>query len=116
MTELAAEDKKLVTLARSTRARTGAEQGAALRDSDGRTYAAASIRLPSLRLSAVQVCVAMALSSGARGLEAAVLLTDEPVLGAEDAAALRDVAGDDLPVHLVDARGALCESTRSGAR
>ena len=70
------EDAKLVTLARSARARTGAEQGAAVRDQDGRTYVAATVALESLQLSALQVAVAMALSSGARSLEAAVLLGD----------------------------------------
>ena len=53
-----AEDAKLVTLARATRSRTGAAQGAAVRDLDGRTYAAASVALPSLKLSALQVAVA----------------------------------------------------------
>ena len=33
--ELSPEDKKLVTLARATRARTGAAEGAAVRGSDG---------------------------------------------------------------------------------
>ena len=74
MTELDAEDAKLVTLARSARARTGAAQGAAVRDGDGRTYVAATVALPSLHLSALQVAVAMAVSSGAPGLEAAVVL------------------------------------------
>jgi hypothetical protein len=85
------EDAKLITLARSARARTGAAQGAAVRDGDGRTYVAASVALPSLQLSALQVAVAMAVSSGAPGLEAAV------VLGADASdpngeAAARDVA------------------------
>ena len=72
--ELSAEDAKLVTLARATRARVNADEGAAVRDADGRTYAAATVDLPSLQVSALQVCVAMALSSGSRGLEAAVVL------------------------------------------
>ena len=82
-----------MTLARSARARTGAAQGAAVRDGDGRTYVAATVALPSLQLSALQVAVAMAVSSGAPGLEAAVVLGDDP---ADDAgeAAVRDVAGD----------------------
>jgi hypothetical protein len=71
------EDAKLVTLARSARARAGAAQGAAVRDADGRTYVAASVALPSLSLSALQVAVAMAVSSGASGLEAAVVLGDD---------------------------------------
>ena len=76
MSELSAEDAKLVTLARATRARVGAAEGGAVRDGDGRTYAAASVDLPSLQLSALQVCVAMAVASGSRSLEAAVLLTE----------------------------------------
>ena len=62
------EDSKLVTLARSTRARTRAAEGAAVRDLDGRTYAAATVELASLRLSALQVAVGMAVTSGAQGL------------------------------------------------
>ena len=94
MTELDAEDAKLVTLARSARARTGATQGAAVRDTDGRTYVAASVALPSLALSALQLAVAMAVSSGALGLEAAVILGADPADPADQAgtAALRDVA------------------------
>lgn len=91
--ELAAEDAKLVTLARSARARTGAAQGAAVRDGDGRTYVAAGVELPSLSLSALQVAVAMAVSSGAPGLEAAVVLGADPVDDAGERA-VRDVAPD----------------------
>src|SRR4051812_20816294 len=58
------EDEKLLTLARSARARAGADQGAAVRDDIGRTYAAASVSLPSLRLSALQAVIAAAVSSG----------------------------------------------------
>ena len=75
---LEAEDAKLITLARSARARTCAAQGAAVRDTDGRTYVAATVSLPSLQLSALQVAVAMAVSSGAPGLEAAVVFGDDP--------------------------------------
>jgi hypothetical protein len=87
------EDQKLVTLARSARARTGAAQGAAVRDGDGRTYVAATVQLPSLHLSALQVAVAMAVSSGAPGLEVAVVLGADA--GDPDGeAAARDVAPD----------------------
>jgi predicted DNA-binding transcriptional regulator YafY len=88
---LDAEDAKLVTLARSARARTRAAQGAAVRDSDGRTYVAATVALPSLQLSALQVAVAMAVSSGALGLEAAVVLGDDMTDEAGEAA-VREVA------------------------
>jgi hypothetical protein len=102
MSELSAEDQKLVTLARATMARTGAPEGAAVRDLDGRTYAAAAIALESLALTALEVCVAMAFSSGARGLEAAVRLGGD---GEPDLSAVRELGGDDVVVHLGDARG-----------
>ena len=73
--------------------RTGAVEGAAVRDLDGRTYAAASVALPSLSLSAIQVCVAMAVASGAKGLEAAVLLADGDEIASADLAAIRDLGG-----------------------
>lgn len=104
---LPAEDAKLVTLARATRARTGAAEGAAVRDQDGRTYAAASVALPSLRLSALQVCVAMAVASGSRGLEAAVVLTEGDDVAADDRAAVRDLGGDDVVLLRGDVRGSL---------
>ena len=93
MSELSAEDAKLVTLARSARVRTGAAQGAAVRDSDGRTYVAATVALDALSLSALQVAVAMAVSSGAPGLEAAVVLGDDATDEAGEQAA-REVAPD----------------------
>ena len=37
------EDLKIITLARSARARTRPPQGACVRDTDGRTYAATSV-------------------------------------------------------------------------
>ena len=92
------EDAKLVVLARATRARTDARQGAALRDLDGRTYAAAAVDLEHLSVSAVGVAVAMAISSGARGAEAMVVLGNEP--SGDDLAALRDFAGSGVPVHV----------------
>jgi hypothetical protein len=112
---LSAEDTKLITLARATRARVGADQGAAVRDRDGRTYAAATVELPSLRLSAVQVCVAMAYASGSSGLEAAVALgthgdSAEGELAEADLAVLRDFAGGECLVHLTDPKGTVITS------
>ena len=109
--ELSTEDAKLVTLARATRARVGADEGAAVRDGDGRTYAAATVDLPSLRLSALQVCVAMAVASGSRGLGAAVLLGGSGELREDDRAALADLGGSGVPVHLGDPRGAIAETS-----
>ena len=87
--ELGEEDQKIIVLARSARARVGAAEGAAVRDETGRTYAAATVALPSLQLSALRLAVAMAVSSGATGLEAAALVSDAP---APDAAGLAAVA------------------------
>lgn len=105
MTDLSAEDQKLVTLARATRARTNAAEGAAVRDLDGRTYAAATVALPSLALAALDVCVAMAIASGSRGLEAAVVLTS--VEEAPGLAAATEFAGAGVPVHVGDVRGTI---------
>ena len=101
MSELSPEDSKLVVLARATRARTGAAEGAAVRDLDGRTYAAATVSLPSLSVSALGVCIAMAISSGSRGLEAAVVMGAGDTLTRDDVAALAEFAGDGVVVHLV---------------
>ncbi len=101
MSDLSAEDQKLVTLARAAMARTRAPEGAAVRDLDGRTYAAASVALDSLALGALEVCVAMAISSGPQGLEAAVRLG----FGDPDLRAVRELGGDRVVVHLGDAGG-----------
>ena len=102
MPDLTPEDQKLVTLARATMARAAAPEGAAVRDLDGRTYAASAVALEHLTLSALEVCVAMAISSGSRGLEAVVRLGGE---GEPDLRAVHDFAGDDVVVHLGDGRG-----------
>lgn len=111
--ELSAEDRKLVTLARATRARTGAAEGAAVRDLDGRTYAAATVDLPSLQVSAIGVCVAMAVASGSKGLEAVVVLGESDAPSMNDLAAVKEFAGEDVPVLLGDPRGTLVASARS---
>lgn len=113
--ELSSEDAKLVTLARATRARIQAAQGAAVRDELGRTYAAASVALPSLSLTAAQVCVAMAVASGSTRIAAAVLLGEDAALSAADGAVLADLGGPDVVVHLADARGTVLASTTAGA-
>ena len=103
------EDKKIVTLARSTRARTGAAQGACVRDTDGRTYAAASVDLPSLSLSAAQLAVAMAVSSGAPGLEAVAVLADPAAVAESDLAAVRDLGGAGVTVLVGSPDGTVTE-------
>ncbi len=79
------EDAKLVTLARSARLRayvprggTASAQGAAVRDTDGRTYAAATVENADARLtvSALAAAVVAAASSGARRFEAAAIVSE----------------------------------------
>lgn len=90
LAELDPEDIKLITLARSSRARNGAAEGAAVRDETGRTYVATTVGLPSLALSALQAAVAAAVASGAESLEAAAVVTEAAELPESDIA----VAGD----------------------
>ncbi len=97
--QLGPEDLKIITLARSARARVGSAEGAAVRDETGRTYAAATIALPSLQLSALALAVAMAVSSGAAALEAAALITDGPGPSAADIRAVRDIGTDAVIIH-----------------
>ena len=78
MTGLDVEDDKLVVLARGAMGRAEAAQGAAVRDLDGRTYAGAPVQLSALSLTALQAAVAAAVSSGAAGLESAVLVGGSP--------------------------------------
>ncbi|WP_406072182.1 cytidine deaminase [Micromonospora sp. NBC_01638] len=96
---LSAEDGKLVALARGARGRVGAVEGAAVRDQDGRTYAAASVALPSLTLTALQLAVASAVAAGASRLEAAVVVTEASTLDGAGHAAVRDLAVD-APIHV----------------
>jgi hypothetical protein len=103
------EDAKIVTLARTARARTGSAEGAAVRDVDGRTYAAATVALPSLSLSALQAAVAAAVSSGAPGLEAAAVVTTAAAVDASSLAAVRDLAPS-AHVLRADASGAVVET------
>ncbi len=104
--QLSAEDAKLVTLARAARARINAIEGAAVRDGDGRTYAAAGVALPSMTLSALQVAVASAVSAGAARLEAAAIVTEASTVDDPGLAAVRDLAST-APVHLASPDGAL---------
>ncbi|WP_018349283.1 cytidine deaminase [Longispora albida] len=100
------EDLKLITLAKAARARVGAAEGAAVRDGDGRTYAAATVKLPSLSLSALQGAVAQAVSAGAAKFEAAVVVTEGSEVDQAGLAAVRDVSAD-APLHVADPAGTL---------
>ncbi|MGH3991640.1 MAG: cytidine deaminase [Pseudonocardiaceae bacterium] len=106
--DLNPEDAKIVALARSALARTGADEGAAVRDTEGRTYTGCTVALPSLALSALQVAVAAAVGSGATGLEAAAVVSGSGAVDAASLAAVRDL-GPTAPVLLADQRGELSD-------
>lgn len=110
---LTGEDAKLVTLARGARTRVAAPEGAAVRDETGRTYASASVSLVSLHLSALQAAVAQAAASGARGLEAAVLVVDRGSADAEGLSAVRDLGGVGVPIHIVNVAGTSASITHT---
>lgn len=101
------DDAKLVTLSKATRARNGAAEGAAVRDLDGRTYTASTVELSTLQLSALSLAVAMAVSSGARGLEAAAVVTATDDVRADDVAVVRELAGTGVQVIRADVAGAV---------
>jgi hypothetical protein len=111
MAELHPEDEKIVVLARATRARTQAAEGAAVRDTDGRTYAAATVDLPSLKLTALQAAVAAAVSSGAEGLEAAAVVTEEPLVQGASVQAVRDLTPT-APILRADPTGTVQETVK----
>lgn len=102
--ELDEEDAKLVTLARAARARIGAVEGAAVRDGDGRVYAAASVSLPSLTITALQLSVASAVAAGAFRLAAAAVVTEASTLDGAGQAAVRDL-GIGAPIHVAGPDG-----------
>lgn len=109
-TPLDPEDRKIVTLARSARARNGVPEGAAVRDETGRTYVAGTVALDSLKLSALRTAVAMAVASGAKSLEAAAVVTEADSASAEDRAAVRDLGGPGTPVLVAGPDGTVRET------
>ncbi|MGW2030069.1 MULTISPECIES: cytidine/deoxycytidylate deaminase family protein [Streptomyces] len=113
-TALDPEDRKIVTLARSARARNGVPEGAAVRDETGRTYVAGSVELASLKLSALRTAVAMAVASGARSLEAAAVVSEAESLPAEDLAAVADLGGPKTPVLLASPDGTVRVTVPAG--
>jgi len=120
VTELGAEDSKLVVLARAARGRAyaphgqGRVEGAAARDTDGRTYTAATVEHsdPLLTTSALRGALAAAASSGARAFEAAVVVTNVSAGCAEDLELLREF-GVGVPLIVVDEAGSVVATSTS---
>ncbi|SCK19306.1 hypothetical protein H181DRAFT_01375 [Streptomyces sp. WMMB 714] len=108
------EDRKLLTLARSARARNGVPEGAAVRDETGRTYVAGTVALASLKLSALQTAVAMAVASGAASLEAAAVVTEAELIPAADLSAVHDLSGEATTVLLAGPDGKLRATVTAG--
>ena len=108
VTDLAAEDAKLVSLARQARSRIQAKEGAAVRDDTGRSYSGASIELPSTSLTALQLAVAQAVAAGARDIEAAVVITSEDSV---DTRSVVDAAVSPTPVYVCSPSGEVISST-----
>ncbi|MGW8376197.1 cytidine deaminase [Streptomyces sp. ODS28] len=112
--DLDPEDRKILTLARSARARNAVPEGAAVRDETGRTYVAGSVVLPSLKLSALQTAVAMAVASGAKSLEAAAVVSEAEQVSQEDLAVVHDLGGPAAPVLLAGPDGELRSRVTAG--
>jgi hypothetical protein len=70
-------------------------------------YAGARVDLEHLTLSAVAVAVALAVSSGATGLEAVAVAGTPP--SEQDFDVLRDLSGSNVAVWLVDSVGKVLE-------
>ncbi|MEV5505017.1 cytidine deaminase [Streptomyces orinoci] len=114
ITALGPEDRKLITLARATRARNAVPEGAAVRDETGRTYVAGTVALPSLGLSALRTAVAMAVASGAKSLEAAAVVSEAAGVPEEDRAAVSDLGGPGTPVILAGPDGTPLSAITAG--
>lgn len=111
--DLDPEDAKIVRLARTARQRAyvphgGVAEGAALRDRDGRTYAAATVELadPAQTVTAVAGAFSAAFSSGARRFEALTVVSQDEanVLSGRDAKLAAELAPG-VPVLLAGPDG-----------
>ncbi|GDY74019.1 hypothetical protein SAV31267_035040 [Streptomyces avermitilis] len=75
---------------------------------------AGTVALDSLKLSALQTAVAMAVASGAKSLEAAAVVTESAEASAEDRAAVRDLGGPGTPVLVAGPDGAVRVTVTAG--
>jgi hypothetical protein len=115
------EDAKILTLARVARQRayapyTGVVEGAAVRDTDGRTYAAGTVENadPRLTTSAVRAALAAAVSSGARRFEAVAVVSDGQPLATDDVSVIAEF-GAFTPVLVAGPDGVLLQTVHVGS-
>jgi cytidine deaminase len=113
------EDAKIITLARAARQRayapyTGVTEGAAVRDTDGRTYAAATVENvdAALTMSALRAAVAAAVASGVRRFEAVAIVSESRAPTAADLAVVAEFAPG-VPVLLAAPDGSLRATVRA---
>ena len=87
------EDLKLLTLAKSTMARSNSSSAAALRDNSGRTYVAVPVKSGNFEIDALLAVLVVAKASGITGIEAIVIAgqaapdSSIAIVRAEDSAA-----------------------------
>jgi hypothetical protein len=67
------EDLKLLTLAKSTMARSNSNSAAALRDNTGRTYVAVPVKSGVFEIDSLLAVLVVAKASGISGIEAIVI-------------------------------------------
>lgn len=103
MANWTAEDDKLVTLAKGARTRVGAQTGAALRDTTGRTYSSAEVLTSFLELSAVELVIGQAIASGATGVEAVVVCAENE-LSEKDLSIIKNFSNS-AEIYLVNIHG-----------
>lgn len=99
------EDQKLITLAKAARARIGATEGAAVRDTTGRSYTGATVALTSVNQSAVELAVATAYASGATGLEAAALISAEGAIDQKSLTVINELGQGPVQTYVCDESG-----------
>lgn len=84
------EDEKLLTLARATKARSGAKSAAALRDTTGRTYVGIPVSAGEFSIDGLLAVLVIAKASQITGIEAIVVLGEVPT--AESISIIRAVS------------------------
>lgn len=103
--QLSEEDQKLITLAKAARARIGATEGAAVRDTTGRSYTGATVPLTTVSLTAVELVIATAYASGAEGLEAAALISAEGAIDQKSLDVINELGPGRVRTYVCDENG-----------